>query len=200
LPSALQAARAGPLLAAQVVEEGVLDDRIPGLDEQLATIEIAIPDPEPDRTPEQASSDPVWITLRGVRPPQPTFLRERVPPIGQLESAMVAEAPAGQSITAYETLPDVKNRLEIERALHNEYPSYLMEAGVGGTVHINFLIDEEGAVVEAFMEKSSGSPQLDRAAWRVARKFLFTPAVNAAEPVAVWIQVPITFQASAAPA
>ena len=42
--------------------------------------------------------------------------------------------------------------------------------------------------------QTSGQMQLDDAALRVAHIMAFTPALNGDERVAVWIEVPITFQ------
>ncbi len=39
----------------------------------------------------------------------------------------------------------------------------------------------------------SGYPALDEAAQRVARMMRFSPALNRDQPVAVWVQIPITF-------
>jgi protein TonB len=57
-----------------------------------------------------------------------------------------------------------------------------------------FFITEEGLVQDTRISRSSGQAQLDEAALRVADVLRFTPAMNRDEAVAVWIEVPVTFQ------
>ena len=75
-----------------------------------------------------------------------------------------------------------------------EYPPILRDAGIEGTVEVWFFISEEGIVGDRRVSKSSGQEQFDLAALKVADVFRFTPALNRDQRVAVWIQVPITFQ------
>ena len=57
-----------------------------------------------------------------------------------------------------------------------------------------FFISEEGTVLYRRISESSGHVPLDEAALEVAAIFQFTPAMSRDERVAVWIQLPITFQ------
>jgi len=57
-----------------------------------------------------------------------------------------------------------------------------------------FYISDTGQVLDSRIQQSSGHPQLDDAALRVADVYRFTPALNREERVVVWIQLPITFQ------
>ena len=82
---------------------------------------------------------------------------------------------------------------EVLRALTNEYPTLLREAGIGGNVQVWFFIDEEGVTRRTLINDSSGHLALDDAALRVADAVEFTPALNGEKPVPVWISLPITF-------
>ena len=75
-----------------------------------------------------------------------------------------------------------------------EYPPFLRDAGIGGTVVVWFLISETGEVVQSRISDASGQDQLDAAALRVANTFRFSAAMNRDDPVPVWIKLPITFQ------
>jgi protein TonB len=90
--------------------------------------------------------------------------------------------------------PDIKNRLELQRALQRSYPPLLREAGIGGTVQVWFFIDDEGQVVRTQIHESSGHRELDEAALKVAGVAQFSPALNRDKRVPVWISLPITFQ------
>ncbi|MYB06492.1 MAG: M56 family metallopeptidase [Gemmatimonadetes bacterium] len=107
--------------------------------------------------------------------------------------AGVADLSAGPRFTPYTVAPDRINDAEILRALEQEYPPLLRDAGIGGTVHVWFFIDERGVVRNQFVQESSGHQALDQAALRVAPIFRFTPALNRDRAVPVWVTFPITF-------
>ncbi|MEX0979680.1 MAG: energy transducer TonB [Gemmatimonadota bacterium] len=89
--------------------------------------------------------------------------------------------------------PEVRNRSVVERALVQEYPSALRDAGIGGVVLMHFFVDENGRVGNTIIQESSGHALLDQAAERVAQVFEFNPAMNRDERVAVWVSIPIRF-------
>ncbi len=109
-----------------------------------------------------------------------------------------AAAAVGNSdtpvFTPFTVKPDIMNRDELLRALEREYPPLLRDAGIGGTVHVWFSIDEEGGLVRTLVHTSSGHQALDQAALRVAGIIRFTPALNRDKRVPVWISLPITFR------
>lgn len=90
--------------------------------------------------------------------------------------------------------PDFRNRSAIESALVRYYPAHLRDAGIGGTVNVNFWIDETGKVVKYEIAQSSGYEAFDQAAVRVADIMQFTPARNRDQPVRVVVTFPITFR------
>ena len=83
----------------------------------------------------------------------------------------------------------------MKAALGREYPSLLREGGIGGTVSVWFLIATDGHVVNTILHDSSGLEALDQAAMNVADVFPFRPAENEGAAVAVWVSLPVTFQA-----
>ncbi len=115
---------------------------------------------------------------------------EDLPPPPSEVSTDLAAAP---TFTPYTVKPDIKNRASVARAMEREYPPLLRDAGIGGTVNVWFFIDEEGSVVRALVNQSSGHKALDDAALKVAEIIEFTPALNRDKRVPVWISLPITF-------
>lgn len=103
----------------------------------------------------------------------------------------LAEQP---TFTPYTVAPEVRNRAQVQRALEQEYPGTLRDAGIGGTVLMHFFIDENGVVQNTLVAESSGHQSLDAAADRIAQVFEFTPALNMDQRVPVWVQIPIIFQ------
>jgi protein TonB len=54
-------------------------------------------------------------------------------------------------------------------------------------------INADGVVTDTRVAQSSGHDLLDEAARSIMSDIAFTPARHRGEPVAVWIQLPITF-------
>lgn len=73
-----------------------------------------------------------------------------------------------------------------------EYPELAREAGVSGDVLVRVLVGADGRVMQAFVLVSV--PMLDEAALAAARTAVFKPALQSGRPVAVWVNVPISFQ------
>lgn len=108
-------------------------------------------------------------------------------------SEVQTDISAAPTFTPWTVKPAYTNTNEIMRALEREYPALLRDAGIGGTVVVNFFIDEEGVVQNAVVHTSSGHTALDEAALRVAPVFNFTPALNRDKVVPVWVEFPVTF-------
>ncbi len=105
----------------------------------------------------------------------------------------LVELMAEPTFTPYTVRPDLVNEEEAQRALEEEYPPTLRDAGIGGRAIVHFFIDTEGVVQRVLVPRTSGHEELDSAALRVARVFRFTPALNLDEVVPAWIAIPITF-------
>ena len=71
------------------------------------------------------------------------------------------------------------------------YPELAREAGIEGTVVLRILVSKEGRVLDCIV--MSGNPMLVLAAITAARTAVFSPALQAQKPVAVWVQLPIVF-------
>jgi protein TonB len=116
---------------------------------------------------------------------------ENLPPPPEEGEGELSDQPV---FTPFEVAPQVTNASEVQRALMQNYPPLLRDAGIGGTVNVWFFIDENGRVQESQVNQSSGHPQLDQAALDVAEVYRFTPAKNREEPVPVWVSIPIRFE------
>ncbi|HKK92018.1 MAG TPA: energy transducer TonB [Longimicrobiales bacterium] len=117
-------------------------------------------------------------------------------PTPPTEAAVAAEANTGDEkprFIPYDTPPRLQNAQDVRRALQELYPSELKEAGVGGVVNVWLYIDETGAVQEARVSRSSGAEGLDAAALELAQIMNFESAKHRDRPVAVWVQIPVTF-------
>ncbi len=104
------------------------------------------------------------------------------------------EVQDGPQFTPMTVRPQLENAEETARRLEEAYPLLLRDAGIGGTVSVWFLIDEEGTVQRLQINRGSGHPALDEAALRVAGGMAFTPAYNRDQRVPVWIAFDISFE------
>lgn len=100
---------------------------------------------------------------------------------------------SGEGRQAGSVPPRMLNTVQVDRALTQEYPRALKEAGIGGTTVVSLFIDKEGIVRNQEVAESSGHAMLDSAALRVARFARFSPAKKGHETVALWISIEITF-------
>ena len=107
----------------------------------------------------------------------------------------LAAIQAGPVFTPMTVRPEILNRTYVQSTLMQEYPAALRGSGIGGRVVVWFYISDAGRVLHSEIDESSGHEGLDQAALRVATAFRFTPAMNRAEAVPVWIHLPITFAA-----
>ena len=137
--------------------------------------------------PPTAAEDPT------IGPTDPPIARVE-PPTAQAEPQEVRPED-GPVFTPMTVRPEITNREEVTDLLMSEYPAALREAGIGGGAVVWFLVSAGGMVEDTRVSQTSGQTQFNEAALRVARAIRFTPAMNRDEPVAVWIEVPITFRA-----
>ena len=79
---------------------------------------------------------------------------------------------------------------------HLKYPAKLREKGIGGTVWVNFTVDDQGSVKDVYVDKANSiDPQLDREAVRVISSLpAWTPAKQRGRSVPVELSVPVEFK------
>ena len=148
----------------------------------------------------EVEQPPTAVEDPTIAPPDPTTVPAD-PPIARVEPPTAPAQPQevrpedGPVFTPMTVRPEITNREEVTELLMSEYPAALRKAGIGGRAVVWFLVSTEGMVEDTRVSQPSGNAQFDEAALRVADAIQFTPAWNRTEPVAVWIEVPITFRA-----
>lgn len=111
-----------------------------------------------------------------------------------------AEPPPsrGTVVPRYEgpeaTFPELLDRASTENLIRDNYPLAFQRRGVGGTVRLRLWVDSTGTVDVADVATSSGVPELDRAAVRVAPGFHFTPARRRGKAVGTWVEFDVRFE------
>jgi len=74
------------------------------------------------------------------------------------------------------------------------YPEIAQEAGIEGTIYIQFFIDKKGNVTEAWVQKGIPNTGLDEAALSAVKKSRWKPAQQRDKKVGVWQTVPVRFE------
>ena len=75
------------------------------------------------------------------------------------------------------------------------YPAMAERAGIEGVVWVRALVDKEGKVRDAIVEKASGTNAgFEDAALEAAFKNRFKPAIQNGRPVAVWVSYKVVFE------
>jgi TonB family protein len=85
-------------------------------------------------------------------------------------------------------------RPELINGYNPDYPKLAEQAGITGVVWVKVLVDEEGKVLKAIVDKSSGTVSLDEAALEAAYKCRYKPGIQDGHPVKVWVTYDVEFK------
>jgi protein TonB len=89
------------------------------------------------------------------------------------------------------TAPQIDPRRGLSEPM---YPAESIRAGHTGTVVLSIYVLKDGRIGDIRLDASSGYSKLDEAAIREARRWRLKPGMRDGVPVAMWKQIPITFQ------
>ena len=117
-------------------------------------------------------------------------------------SASTKELPETQPITldlikegGLVPLEMVETKPVAVRRIQPKYPSEALRAGIEGTVIVNTLISETGAVIKTEVIRGiKGALELDAAAQRAVSQWRFEPATIKGIRVKVWMPIAIEFR------
>ncbi len=111
-----------------------------------------------------------------------------------LDPQDIVEAPRGKhgetpKFVAYEDPPEVLT------SVLPEYSDFAKKSGIQGDVLLDVEVLEDGSVgaVEVLESLQPGMGGLDEAAVKAVKKWTFQPAKSGGQPVACWVQFPVTF-------
>ena len=113
------------------------------------------------------------------------------------EAAPAQVSKQGSAADSQKDLPKLGEFVYVEempeaiRRVRPEYPEPARKAEVEGVVKVRALLGQDGRVKDTRISKSI--PPLDRAASNAVRQWTFKPARAHGKPVAVWVEVPVTF-------
>ena len=108
--------------------------------------------------------------------------------------ALPPPPPAPKVQTSEPALPKTVSTTEYIRPPDRTYPMMSRRQGEQGKVMIRALVDEQGHVVNATIQQSSGKPRLDEAAKKAVLDALFKPYREDGKPIQVYVVVPIVYK------
>lgn len=74
------------------------------------------------------------------------------------------------------------------------YPTTARRLGAQGTTVLRVFVADDGRVTEIVVQESAGHADLDRAASDAVARWRFEPARRGAQPVGMWVLLPVQFQ------
>lgn len=74
------------------------------------------------------------------------------------------------------------------------YPSSARRLGIQGMTTLRVYVAADGRVGEVMVQESAGHPDLDNAAADAVKQWRFEPGRRGAEPVGVWVLLPVQFR------
>lgn len=118
---------------------------------------------------------------------------------GGTPQAVAKEEPKGEGfayeVAVLERKPELTNKSQVASLMQRLYPRMLQDAGIGGTVMMQFVIQADGKVDPASVKViDSTHEQFGEASVKAVEKFRFRPGRYKGQNVRVLIQMPITWQ------
>jgi protein TonB len=82
-------------------------------------------------------------------------------------------------------LAEVDRVPEAIRTVPPQYPPRLQAERVAGTVIVEFIVDENGAVLQPKLRRGAPQPDFNRAALAALQQYRFSPGIKDGQPVRV---------------
>jgi len=175
---------------------------------EMPTIElIEMPRIEPDE-PDRPQDEPEDVKLDFVPPTQidtpqvitdNSFVQQlQPPPPDSLKlNAGALDIPSNRDMSSFRGMEvfDISKLDQIPQARFRtppQYPFEMRRAGIAGEVLVEFLVDTEGDVQNAFAARSS-QKEFEAAAVQAVMKWKFRPGRKSGRNVVTRMQVPIVF-------
>jgi TonB family protein len=123
--------------------------------------------------------------LEIVRSPRAIAQRDTIPERGDFT----------YEVAVLERKPELANKSQVASMLNRYYPRMLKDAGIGGSVTMQYVITPQGAVDPATVKVINAThEQFGEASTQVVKAFRFVPGIYEGKPVRVIIQMPITWE------
>ncbi|MEO8012157.1 MAG: energy transducer TonB [Dokdonella sp.] len=172
--------------------------RTPG-SEPIATVQLIESVPAPVALPVPDEPRPPLRAPQPKRPPAiatiPALPVPTVPRVDAAHAATDVDVSASAAPVQYPraSTPSTEVTLAYETIVSPQYPHDAKRRGERGTVLLTVLVDRDGRPTQIEVERSSGSPRLDRAAREAVQQWRFRPVQINGVAVPARGTVPIAF-------
>lgn len=159
---------------AEPIDQPPPDQVVPDIVEAV-TPEVVVALPQPKPVEEFTEKSPVQAKAKKpAEKPKPRPRKEKAEPartvaIASARTRPAARTAAPKSAAGFSGVSPAKweSRLAVWINRHKRYPSAAKSRGAQGNVNVTFTVDISGRVLSARVARSSGDPDLDRAALAV---------------------------------
>jgi len=166
----------------------------------------AAPTPKVTPSKQQRILPPKAVNATQPRPAEPERPETGVVPDrgGDLTTTPVASLPGPETAPPQGNIPGETGITpeaapQLAHPLYREnqppgYPPLARKQRFQGTTELAVLVNKDGLADDLRLQNSSGHAVLDQAALAAVRRWKFAPGRLGAEPVAMWVTVPIRFE------
>ena len=139
-------------------------------------------------------------------PPPPVDLKERPPiqivapevsitiPVETAPITVVKPPPPPAPVVVRPPPPGTPVQVTFRPDISNYYPEAARREGQEGRAIIKICVNQQGKIDSADVATSSGFPELDEAAIKVAKAYRFKPATSEGKPVSSCPTLPVKFE------
>ena len=116
------------------------------------------------------------------------------PAMASMAVSSVQTPQSGSSIHAHNEGGGTSARPDYAKNPIPEYPENARNDGIEGLVIVQVHVSEAGIPIQVALKKTSGHRELDTAAVKAVRHWLFHPALADGKPVVSVVDIPVRFQ------
>ncbi|MGA2565088.1 MAG: energy transducer TonB [Steroidobacteraceae bacterium] len=139
-------------------------------------------------------------------PPPPVDLKERPPiqvvapevsitiPVETAPITVAKPPPPPPPVVVRPPPPGTPVQVTFRPDISNYYPEAARREGQEGRAIIKICVNQQGKIDSADVATSSGFPELDEAAIKVAKAYRFKPATSEGKPVSSCPTLPVKFE------
>lgn len=174
---------------------------LPPLDDiEISFIDLPPPPPPPPPPPEPIELVRAPTPTPIVAPPAPVPAPVPNEPndviVDTPSPTPISQAPIDSTIDRVSgaLAPGELVRLETRQAAVPPYPRRELARGIEGSTRLRVLVGVDGRPQQISVLRSSGNRNLDLAAMRGVKRWLFKPYTVAGIPRPVWAEVPVSFK------
>lgn len=109
--------------------------------------------------------------------------------------AAVDSANHAYETTVLQRQPELRNLSQVRSYMERNYPRSMQDAGIGGTVELQFVVEADGTVDGRTVKVLQAShQQFETVSRQVVERFRFRPGIYRDQEVRVLVRMPITWQ------